>query len=251
VTADVVAPVTLSSSSREHVKRISDWMRFLSIAGMIALTLLFASLVTGAIATHDESARRIFSYFLALPVVLMIPVSQVFRTSKSLRGMRRNARMKDLVVPMRHLRATLGWMLALLILGQVPSLYFLARGKKGVLQYNRQERTIASMRAIHAAIDKYVMDQQHLPQCRSYDELRAILEGNGSIGLPEDDGWQRPFEYDLFPNTESAVAYRLVSFGKDGVRSGETNDPEDQDIVSSCGLFIEGPPSLVPPKEKR
>ncbi len=114
------------------------------------------------------------------------------------------------------------------------------------LNKSRQQATIADMRAIGTALERYAVEASHYPKAKNLLELEPVLEPRLIKKLPKADGWDHPLEYKVTPN---AASYLLVSAGKDGILSdaagAENDDPFAVDLILEEGVFIGGPEEIL------
>ncbi len=106
---------------------------------------------------------------------------------------------------------------------------------------DRQDATVADMRAIAAAIDAYGLDHNAYPEARRMERLKSLLEPRYAENLPLHDGWGRPFGVN-----SSRTGYALCSGGKDGgdcsfVESGGPTRDVDDAIILQNGAFVQWP----------
>ena len=115
-------------------------------------------------------------------------------------------------------------------------------GLLNAMHRGRQGATIADMRTIATALERYAVDNQSYPTVEGMPELAKELEPDYVKELPLADGWNHPYVYE----TDShGSTYTLLSPGKDG----ELQDDElitvthdfAADIVCVDGVFVQRP----------
>jgi hypothetical protein len=118
------------------------------------------------------------------------------------------------------------------------------------VRWNRVFKSMAEVRSIAAAVERYAADHGAYPAVGSMDELARLLEGEYIEALPRTDRWGRPYRYYYRSVGEAGPQdYVIVCTGSDGLAeagdpwdypSGTTVDP-DSDIVYSNGKFVRYP----------
>jgi general secretion pathway protein G len=121
----------------------------------------------------------------------------------------------------------------------------------------RQKRTMTDMRQIAQAWEARAADTRSYVVAGAgytypatpytFSTLRGVLEPTYIRGLPQFDGWGRPFQFAVDPDPEARI-YAIRSAGRDGVWESEyapgiTEDP-DCDIVYANGAFVTYPSTL-------
>ena len=107
------------------------------------------------------------------------------------------------------------------------------------LDRGRQTSTVADMKEISTALERYAVDYQKYPEVEAFLELRPLLEPKYIKKLPREDGWGHAFTYGA---EEEGGAYRLSSPGKDGEWEGAGEEKEkdfDSDIICVDGVFLD------------
>ena len=115
-------------------------------------------------------------------------------------------------------------------------------GLLSAMHRGRQSTTIADMRTIATALERYAVDNQSYPTAEEMPELAAALEPDYVKELPLVDGWNHPYVYEA---DSRGTTYTLRSPGKDG----ELQATEliavtyhfDADIVCVDGVFVQRP----------
>jgi len=110
----------------------------------------------------------------------------------------------------------------------------------------RQKRSMADMRTLAAAIEQYGLDMTFYPLVTDIDHLALVLEPTYLRKIPRNDGWNRPFLYQV--DLDAGKDYTLASLGMDGVRGtwviGRRTTRYDDDIVISDGQFVQWPEGM-------
>ena len=106
----------------------------------------------------------------------------------------------------------------------------------------RQSSTLADMRTIGAALERYAVDHLSYPTASDVLALRPELEPDYVKQLPARDDWGHPF---VFQVDDEGTSYTLRSPGKDGALQEAglaplTHDFE-ADIVLVDGVFVQRP----------
>lgn len=103
----------------------------------------------------------------------------------------------------------------------------------------KQKRTIADLRTISSAMDRYAAVHHAFPVASSTGDLQTVLQPKYVKLLPVLDGWNHPIQVDAAPS-----AYTIYSFGKDGAGSdctpARTHTFNDQ-ICLVSGQFVRYP----------
>lgn len=114
------------------------------------------------------------------------------------------------------------------------------------LNKSRQQSTIADMRAIGGALERFAFESSHYPKVENILELEPVLEPRLIKKLPKTDGWDHPLEYKV---SDNAASYTLISAGKDGVLAGTADASDDDpfaiDLILEEGVFIGGPEEIL------
>lgn len=109
----------------------------------------------------------------------------------------------------------------------------------------RQQRTLADMRAIAAAIESFAADHDSYLDAEDIGELRRVLEPRYLRTFPSKDAWGHSYLFERFEDG----GYRIRSYGKDGVPDegpgGPTRSP-DADIILEDGEFVQWPVGVRP-----
>jgi hypothetical protein len=114
----------------------------------------------------------------------------------------------------------------------------------------RSMRSMADIRRIATAVERYAVDHNAYPAAQSMDELAAILEPKYVKSLPRQDHWGNPYRYLTRDGQASGPQeYLIISLGSDGLAEvqepwsypqGVTVDYKS-DLVYSMGSFIRYP----------
>ncbi len=108
----------------------------------------------------------------------------------------------------------------------------------------RQSTTLADMRTIGDALERYAVDHLSYPTGAGLEALRPDLEPDYVKQLPLSDGWGHPYVYEV---DEEGSTYTLTSPGKDGElqRAAPAEKLRDfsADVVLVDGVFVQGPDS--------
>lgn len=108
------------------------------------------------------------------------------------------------------------------------------------LDRGRHAATLADLKEIGAALERYAVDHQHYPLAEDILALRPVLEPKYIKRLPLKDGWDSSLSYEI---GEEGSTYRLRSPGKDGewqeFEEGEKVQDFTADIVYIDGAFID------------
>ncbi len=107
---------------------------------------------------------------------------------------------------------------------------------------SRQSTTLADMRTVGDALERYAVDHLAYPTSRELAALRPELEPEYVKQLPVRDGWGHPYVFEV---DDRGSSYTLRSPGKDGVLQ-ETDPAEEThdfsvDIVLVDGVFVQRP----------
>ena len=117
----------------------------------------------------------------------------------------------------------------------IPSLF-------NALDRSRQSSTMADIRTLGTALERYAFDHHHYPVVDNMAELRGKLEPEYIKKLPLKDGWSNPFLYEV---DSQGSTYTIRSPGKDGELQPEplTDGTRDfaVDIVFVDGAFVQQP----------
>lgn len=106
----------------------------------------------------------------------------------------------------------------------------------------KQSGTVADMRAIATALERYAVDNNGYPTDADLGALAASLEPGYITLMPRADDWGNGYVYEPDPGGQ---AYTLRSLGKDGQPQaspgyGATHAFED-DIILVHGQFVQWP----------
>ncbi len=106
----------------------------------------------------------------------------------------------------------------------------------------RQSSTLADMRTVGDALERYAVDHLTYPTAADLEALRPELEPDYVKRLPARDGWGHPFVFEV---DDVGSTYTLRSPGKDGVLqdtgAAERSLDFTADIVLVDGVFLERP----------
>lgn len=107
---------------------------------------------------------------------------------------------------------------------------------------SRQGSTVADLRVIGDAMERYAVENQTYPVVDEFAALRPELEPDYLKKLPKADGWDHPFDLAV---DKKGLSYTLRSFGKDGEpQSAELTEVSHDfaaDIVLVDGVFVQRP----------
>ena len=113
------------------------------------------------------------------------------------------------------------------------------------LDRSRQSSTLADMRTVATALERYAFDNNGYPVVDGIAGLRAELAPRYLKKLPVEDAWDHPLVYEV---DETGSTFTLLSPGKDGelqppaVAAGAAAaDDFAVDIVMVDGVFVQGP----------
>ena len=111
-----------------------------------------------------------------------------------------------------------------------------------VIDRSRQSSTMADIRTLGTALERYAFDHHRYPIVDNMAALRGELEPDYIKKLPLKDGWSHPFVYEV--DTKGST-YTIRSPGKDGELQPEslidvTHDFA-ADIVFVDGAFVQQP----------
>ncbi len=110
------------------------------------------------------------------------------------------------------------------------------------LDRGRHSSTLADMREVAMALERFAVDHQSYPRVRDIEALRPALEPKYIKQLPSTDGWRHPLVYEV---KGPGMTYTLSSPGKDGEFQDETTvevtDDYAADIVCIDGVFTRQP----------
>ncbi|HEX8253742.1 MAG TPA: hypothetical protein VF846_11370 [Thermoanaerobaculia bacterium] len=112
-------------------------------------------------------------------------------------------------------------------------------------QRPQQQRTIAGIRTMAAAVDSYIDANNEVPDAATPDELRRLLVPKHAASIPK-DGWDNDLRYAALPQ-----GYAIASGGADGHVDRPLNEYKvqqgtlhlDCDIVFAYGKFVQYPAS--------
>ncbi len=113
---------------------------------------------------------------------------------------------------------------------------------------SRQSATIADMRTLASALERYAVEKSHYPIVKTVAALRPEIEPRFIKQVPTRDGWEQPLEIAV---DSKGVSYTLRSPGKDGTyrekppEAGES--PFIVDLVLVDGAWVQGPPDILQP----
>ena len=104
----------------------------------------------------------------------------------------------------------------------------------------RQTSTLADLRVIGGALERYAIDHNVYPTSTDLPALQGSLEPNYIKKLPTADGWKNPFIVQIETRN-----YTVTSIGKDGVQQaspagGATHSFAD-DVILVDGAFYQAP----------
>ncbi|MCP3958448.1 MAG: prepilin-type N-terminal cleavage/methylation domain-containing protein [bacterium] len=115
-------------------------------------------------------------------------------------------------------------------------------GLLNAMHRGRQGATIADMRTIATALERYAVDNQSYPAVEEVQELAGELEPEYIKELPLVDGWSHPYAYEA---DQRGTTYTLRSPGKDGELQNAELIPITHDfaadIVCVDGVFVQRP----------
>ena len=110
------------------------------------------------------------------------------------------------------------------------------------LDRGHQTSTMADLRTIGGALERYAYDHHRYPVADELKELKGELVPKYVKKLPLKDGWDHPLVYEV---DDQGSTYTLRSPGKDGVLQPEelTEETHDfaADIVYVDGVFVQRP----------
>lgn len=113
---------------------------------------------------------------------------------------------------------------------------------------SRQSATIADMRTLASALERYAVEKSHYPIVDTVADLRPKIEPRFIKQVPTRDGWEQPLEIAV---DSKGTSYTLRSPGKDGTyrdKPPETNEsPFIVDLVMIDGAWTQGPSSILQP----
>src|SRR5712691_4153529 len=120
---------------------------------------------------------------------------------------------------------------------------------------NKQKKTIADLRAMGAALDRYYEANHSLPDSRTAEGLDRYLVPTYLKSLPREDAWKNAFRYAKVANADGSQTYFLGSAGrdkrweqknlKDYSRAATTSF--DSDIIFSDGHLVQHPEGIGEP----
>ena len=123
------------------------------------------------------------------------------------------------------------------IIGLIATLSF--QNLLRALDRGRKSATLADMRVIATALERFAVDHQAYPVVDKMAALRGDLEPAYVKQLPLTDGWHHPLDYEV---DEAGSTYTLRSPGKDGefqdAAASEVSDDFAADIVCVDGVFV-------------
>lgn len=106
----------------------------------------------------------------------------------------------------------------------------------------RQGSTLADMRTLGTALERYAVDHLSYPKTTELAALRRELEPEYIKRLPARDGWGHPFVFEV---DDQGSSYTLRSPGKDGELQQadlvELTRDFAADIVLVDGVFVQRP----------
>lgn len=107
----------------------------------------------------------------------------------------------------------------------------------------KQSATVADLKAISGALERYMVDNQCYPDVTDMNALRAELQGSYIKQLPTTDRWRNAYVYKV--SGDSQQGYTLISPGKGGQlqanpAGGTTNNFSD-DIIIVDGALVQRP----------
>ncbi len=115
-------------------------------------------------------------------------------------------------------------------------------GLLNAMHRGRQGATIADMRTIATALERYAVDNQSYPAVEEVQELAGELEPEYIKEMPLVDGWNHPYAYEA---DQRGTTYTLRSPGKDGELQNAELIPITHDfaadIVCVDGVFVQRP----------
>jgi len=107
---------------------------------------------------------------------------------------------------------------------------------------SRQSATMADMKAIGGALERYSIDHNQYPNVSDVSDLREHLEPEYIKRVPLEDGWNRQFVLEL---RGDGRAYTLRSKGRDGQAQSEPpagrTKSTNADIIYAEGVFLQRP----------
>ena len=107
----------------------------------------------------------------------------------------------------------------------------------------KQGGTVANIRAMGTAIERYAIDNDSYPTTSDLQTLESLLEPTYIAKLPTADSWRHGLVYQ--PGTPAGAGYTIRSLGKDGVAQpsppGGPTHTFDDDIVYVNGQFTQWP----------
>ena len=119
---------------------------------------------------------------------------------------------------------------------------------------SRQSKTIADLRALGNALERYAVQTAAYPEVENIRELERFFEPDVMKKVPTHDGWKHPLDIDV---AENGTSYTLRSPGKDGAYDAAHATPEPAaereqiatdftvDLVLIDGVFVSGPAELL------
>ena len=114
---------------------------------------------------------------------------------------------------------------------------------------DRQNQSMADLRAIGASAEAYAADHRVYPAARSIEDLARVLEPAYMQRVPRRDPWNEPFRYAVKTLSDGKQTYRIASAATDraweqtdlwSYTNGTTTSVES-DIVFGDGEFIRAP----------
>ena len=107
---------------------------------------------------------------------------------------------------------------------------------------SRQGSTVADLRTLGTALERYAVDHQVYPVVADIAALRTELQPEYIKKFPMKDGWNHPFHFEADPG---GMTYTLSSSGKDGEFQSSPVVEETQDfaadIIMVDGVFVQSP----------
>jgi len=117
---------------------------------------------------------------------------------------------------------------------------------------SRQGSTVADLRVVSDAMERYAVDNFTYPTVDKYIELKPELEPDYLKQLPVHDGWNNNF---VLTVDEKGKSYTLKSLGKGGALQeselSEVSHDFTADIVVVDGVFVQRPAGKQSESEKK
>ena len=218
---------SLPSALFDRIEATLPWTRILSVtavalSGVIVLVGAAMTLTALLFAASPQSLL-IGTFAVFAGTVCLLPAVALRRYNSGLQNALRLRTSQAVESALRRHR--IFWLTSGIITAMTLVAYGVVISKTVVVPNYRRaviraksKRTIADVRALGEAVERYAHDHHRYPEAASASELRRFLEPRYIATVPLQDGWRRPLAYQTRCGDGVCFDYAVVSAGADGSR---------------------------------